>query len=246
MHSTHIRHLFHLYRIKISLLFLLGLTIGVNSAYGQQAFQYNLPFSDSKWLHYGFSIGLHGSSLQLKYSDKFVTNQMDTVHSIMPANAFGFSLGFITDFRLHDQFNVRILPKVSFYEFPVDFNFTNGTTDRQLIEATYVEIPILLKYKSERHKNFRVYFVGGVAPGLEVSGKKRKEQSDNKLLTEDFNVNMELGMGIDMYFPLFKFSPEVRFSKGLVNLLKEDNYGYSDGIESLKMNVFTIYIQFSD
>ena len=216
------------------------------SSFGQEAFQYNLPFSDAKWLHYGFSIGLHTSSFQLKYSDKFVTQSMDSVHSIMPANAFGFSLGFITDFRIVEQFNIRILPKVSFYEFPVDYNYTDGTTIKQLIEATYVEIPILLKYKSERHKNFRFYFVGGVAPGFEVSGKKRKEQSDNRLLTHDFNVNMELGFGIDMYFPLFKFSPEIRFSKGLVNLLKEDQYGYSDGLESLKMNVVTLYLQFSD
>lgn len=215
-------------------------------ASGQKAFEYNLPNSDARWLHYGFSIGLHSSSLQLKYSDKFITNQLDSLHSIMPANAFGFSLGFITDFRLADMFNVRVLPKVSFYEFPVDFNFTDGNVDRQLIEATYIEMPVLLKYKSQRHKNFRVYFLGGLAPGLEVSGKKRKEQSDNRLLTQDFNLNMELGFGIDMYFPLFKFSPEVRFSKGLLNILKEDKYGYSDGIESLKMNVFTIYLQFSD
>ena len=171
---------------------------------------------------------------------------MDSVHSIMPANAFGFSLGFITDFRIVEQFNVRVLPKVSFYEFPVDYNYTDGTIDQQLIEATFVEIPVLLKYKSERHKNFRVYFVGGVAPGFEVSGKKRKEQSDNRLITKDFNVNVELGFGIDMYYPLFKFSPEIRFSKGLVNLLKEDQYGYSDGLESLKMNVVTLYLQFSD
>ncbi|MCG8309206.1 MAG: PorT family protein [Cytophagales bacterium] len=245
MHSSYIRHLLHLLRYKIvstlATIFLVPLTCS-----GQEAFQFNLPFSDAKWLHYGFSIGLHTSNLQLKYSDKFVTPEMDSVHSIMPANAFGFSLGFITDFRLEDQFNIRVLPKVSFYEFPVDFNYTDGSTNRQLIEATFVEIPVLFKYKSERHKNFRFYFVGGVAPGLEVSGKKRKEQSDNRLITHDFNVNAEIGFGIDMYYPLFKFSPEIRFSKGLVNLLKEDQYGFSDGIESLKMNVVTLYLQFSD
>ena len=245
MYSSHFWHLLHLYRNKIVRFFILAFFIPISS-FGQEAFQFNLPFSDSKWLHYGFSIGLHTSSLQLKYSDKFVSQEMDTVHSIMPANAFGFSLGFITDFRLEDQFNIRILPKVSFYEFPVDYNYTDGSINEQLIEATFVEIPVLLKYKSERHKNFRVYFVGGVAPGFEVSGKKRKEQSDNRLLTGDFNVNMELGFGIDMYYPLFKFSPEIRFSKGLVNILKEDRYGYSDGIESLKMNVVTLYLQFSD
>lgn len=245
MYSTNFWHLLHLYRNKIGKTIILLLFVPLSS-FGQEAFQYNLPFSDDKWLHYGFSIGLHTSSFQLKYSDKFVTPEMDSVHSIMPANAFGFSLGFITDFRIVEQFNIRVLPKVSFYEFPVDYNYTDGTTDQQLIEATYVEIPILLKYKSERHKNFRVYFVGGVAPGFEVSGKKRKEQSDNRLLTHDFNVNVEMGFGIDMYYPLFKFSPEIRFSKGLINLLKEDEYGYSDGLESLKMNVVTLYLQFSD
>ncbi len=245
MHSTNLWHLLHLHRHKVKFITFL-LMIMPLLASGQKAFEYNLPNSDARWLHYGFSIGLHSSSLQLKYSDKFITNQLDSLHSIMPANAFGFSLGFITDFRLADMFNVRVLPKVSFYEFPVDFNFTDGNVDRQLIEATYIEMPVLLKYKSQRHKNFRVYFLGGLAPGLEVSGKKRKEQSDNRLLTQDFNLNMELGFGIDMYFPLFKFSPEVRFSKGLLNILKEDKYGYSDGIESLKMNVFTIYLQFSD
>lgn len=245
MHPANFWNLLHLYRNKIKKAFILLFFLPL-AGNGQEAFQYNLPFSDAKWLHYGFSIGLHTSSFQLKYSDKFVTQEMDSVHSIMPANAFGFSLGFITDFRIVEQFNVRVLPKVSFYEFPVDYNYTDGTTNKQLIEATFVEVPIVLKYKSERHKNFRVYFVGGVAPGFEVSGKKRKEQSDNRLLTKDFNVNMELGFGIDMYYPLFKFSPEIRFSKGLLNLLKEDQYGYSDGIESLKMNVVTLYLQFSD
>lgn len=245
MHPADFWHMLYLHWRKITTLGILALLLPFYCM-GQGAFQYNLPFSDSKWLHYGFTIGLHSSNYQLKYSDKFVTSEFDSVHSIMPANAFGFSLGFITDFRLEDQFNVRVLPKVSFYEFPVDFNYTDGTTNRQLIESTFVEIPMLLKYKSARYKNFRVYFVGGIAPGLEVSGKKRKEQSTNKLITSDFNLNVELGFGIDMYYPLFKFSPEIRFSKGLLNLLKEDDYGFSEGIESLKMNVVTIYLQFSD
>ena len=245
MYPTYIWHLLHLHWRKTGIVFFFAFFISLSSI-GQDSFQYNLPFSDSKWLHYGFSIGLHTSSFQLKYSDEFVTPEMDSVHSIMPAPAFGFSLGFITDFRLVEQFNIRVLPKVSFYEFPVDFNYTDGRIDKQLIEATFVEIPILIKYKSERHKNFRVYFVGGIAPGLEVSGKKRKEQSDDRLLTQDLNLNVEVGLGIDMYYPLFKFSPEIRFSKGLPNLLKEDQYGYSEGIESLRMNVITLYLQFSD
>jgi hypothetical protein len=243
MDTANIRHLLHIPGKKLTILLILFL--GVAEAYGQ-AFTENLPFSDTKWLHYGFSIGLHSSSFKLKYSDKFTTAEMDSVHSIMPQNSFGFSLGFITDFKIKEQINLRVLPKVTFYEYGVDFNYTDSTTNTQLIEATFIEIPILVKFKSQRHRNFRAYVLGGITPGIEVSGKKRKELSDNKLLTQDFNLSADIGIGMDMYFPLFKFSPEIRFSRGLLNMLKEDNFGYSDGIKELKTNVFTIFLQFSD
>ena len=245
MHPTNFWRQLHIQRHKITVGLLFFMLLA-NMAKAQENIQLNLPFSDSRWLHYGFSIGLHTSTLKLKYSDKFITHQMDSVHSIMSRNSFGFSLGFITDFRLQDQFNVRILPKVSFYEYGVDYFFTDGTTINQLIEATFIEVPFLLKYKSERHQNFRMYLIGGITPGFEVSGKKRKENSDNKLQTKNFNLSADVGIGMDMYFPLFKFSPEIRLSRGLLNLLKPDKYGYSDGIKELRTSVVTFYFQFSD
>lgn len=243
MDPAYFWHLLHLQGRKIAIALLL--CAASLPGFGQ-AFSENLPFSDSKWLHYGFSIGLHSSGFKMKYSDRFVTPAMDTVHSIMPRNSFGFSLGFITDFKISEFVNFRALPKVTFYEFGVDFNYTDSTVNTQLVEATFIEVPLLLKFKSQRHRNFRAYVVAGINPGLEVSGKKRKELSDNKLLTEDFNLSAEVGIGMDLYFPLFKFSPEIRFSRGLLNMLREDEFGYSEGISELKTNVFTIYLQFSD
>ncbi len=231
---------------KKIVLFLLGMHFLMQTGFGQTNVDLNLPFSDARWLHYGFSIGLHSSNLRIKYSDQFVTSEFDTVHSIMPKNSFGFSLGFIVDFKLAQQLNFRVLPKVSFYEWGVDFNYTDGTTDVQLIEATFIEVPLLVKYASPRHGNFKMYFIGGLTPGFEVSGKKRKELSSNKLLTKDFNLSADFGIGFDLYFPLFKFSPEIRLSRGLLNMLREDEFGYSDGIKTLKTNVITFYFQFSD
>ena len=235
--------MYNLFRRKIIIAALL-VTSGI--AHAQEAFQPNLPYSDAKWLHYGFSIGLHTSSFKLSYSDAFVTPAFDSLHSIMPKPAFGFSLGFITDFRLHDQFNLRVLPRVAFSEYRTDINFTNGESIEEVIEATYVEFPILLKYKSQRHRNFRMYVVGGIVPSIEASGKKRKERSDNLIQVSEGNLSLEFGMGFDMYYPLFKFSPEIRFSKGLVNVLKEDEAGNSDSIKSLSTNTFSIFFQFSD
>jgi len=237
--------MFNLYSRKIILfsLFIWGVLPDV---FAQQYTQINLPNSDERWLHYGFSIGLHSSSFKLNYSDDFI-NSLDSVQSIMPMNSFGFTLGMIADFKLHEQINLRILPRFSFSEYKTQFNYLDSIPSRvETIEATFVEIPIMIKYKSQRHKNFRMYMVGGIVPGLEMSGKKRKERAENKLLIDGANLSIEVGFGVDMYYPLFKFSPEIRYSRGLLNVLKEDEFGYSRGIARLSTNSISLFFQFSD
>ena len=48
----------------------------------------------------------------------------------------------------------------------------------RIVENTMVEFPILLKYKSERRGNIRMYMIGGVKPGIEASGKKDKTKAE--------------------------------------------------------------------
>ena len=80
-------------------------------------------------------------------------------------------------------------------------------------------------------------------PGFQVSGNK-DDENERKVQTSDFNLSGELGFGFDYYFPLFKFSPEIRFSRGLVNMIRDDRYGYSDGIERMTRNTVTLYLLF--
>ena len=101
----------------------------------------------------------------------------------------------------------------------------------------------MLKYKSIKWGNSRIYIIGGIMPGVQASGNK-KDTEERKLQTREFNLNGELGFGFDFYFPLFKFSPEIRFSRGLVNMLKRDQFGYSDGLDRLNSNIFTFYLLF--
>src|SRR5690606_6847995 len=98
-------------------------------------------------------------------------------------------------------FNLRFLPRVSFSEYGVDFNYipfdsTDITYLKESIETVFVDLPILIKYKSQRHQNFRMYMVGGLAPGIEASGKKRKERSESTLTMAEFNLSLELGFGV--------------------------------------------------
>jgi hypothetical protein len=188
-------------------------------------------------------MGFHRSYLNIDYSQKFIHHQLDSIKSIIPPPRFGFDLGFIVNLRAGEYFDLRTTPKAGFYEYKVQYNFKDGKQIDQLIESTLVEIPILLKYKSIKWGNSRIYIIGGFMPGVQASGNKNNNE-ERKLLTSNFNLNAELGFGFDFYLPLFKFSPEIRFSRGMRNLLKPDQYGYSEGIAALNSNIFTLYLLF--
>jgi hypothetical protein len=243
MQNTHFWYKLNLHRLKIGFVFLLTLCALAGEAQKLRWVEKNNPNYDNRKLTYGFLIGLHTTTYQLKYADQFVTPQFDTVFAVRPSWAAGFSLGFIVNYRLDDQLDIRLTPKVGFYEHHLAYMYTNGKpTDNQLVETTMVEFPILLKYKSERRGNVRMYMIGGVVPGIEASGKKKQE--DRTLQVNTTNLSIDAGFGFDLYYPLFKFSPELRFSHGLVNMLSNTTDKYGQPLKRVSTNTITLYFLF--
>jgi len=204
----------------------------------------NNPNYDNRKLTYGFLIGIHSSIYQIKYSDKFVTPALDTVSAVLPSWSSGFSLGFIVNYRLTEFLDLRLTPEVAFYENKVRYQFTNDPPIDETVENTIVEFPILLKYKSERRGNIRMYMVGGVKPGIEASGKKNVDQTKPTLEIKETHLNLEAGFGFDLYYPLFKFSPEIRFSRGLLNMLGNTTNEFGQPLQRVNTNTITLYLLF--
>lgn len=245
MQTTHIRNKLHLLGTKViifaALCCMTTLAVGQRKTWVQK----NNPNYDERKITYGFLIGLHTTAYQMKYSDRFVTPQFDTAYAVEAPWSPGFSLGFIVNYRLADLFDLRITPKVAFYEHRLKYLFTDDTpTQEQIVETTMVELPLLLKYKSERRGNIRMYMIGGVKPGIEASGKNRIENATSELEVKGGNLNLDFGFGFDMYYPLFKFSPEIRFSKGLMNILDNTSNQYGRPLDRLNTNTITIYLLF--
>jgi hypothetical protein len=218
-------------------------------AYGSSFAQSDTPvnnprYDERKIVTYGFTLAFHTSSYRLKYSEFFTTPAMDSVHSILPRKKPGFKLGFIINFKLAQFLDARITPTVSFAEYELEYNFLGGDQHVELVESTGVEFPILFKYKSQRWSNTRMYIIGGVTPVIEAAGRSNLEEDLNRLQIETFNANLELGFGFDLYYPLFKFSPEVRFSYGLVNVLSPTKNAKSAGIEDLRTKSLSFYFHF--
>jgi hypothetical protein len=140
--------------------------------------------------------------------------------------------------------DLRILPKAGFYNHKLTYYFTDRTSRQQNVETTMVELPILLKYKSMRRGNVRMYMVGGFTPAIEASGKNDAETTQESISINRFNLSLDAGIGFDFYFPLFKLSQEIRFSRGIVNMLGSDPSIYNQPLQYVNTNTISVYFIF--
>lgn len=202
----------------------------------------NMPSYDDKPIHFGYLLGINSSSFKITHSDNFINS--DTLTSLKAVGNTGFEVGFIFNMRLGEHFDLRALPKVSFYERSIYYYFKS--TETPVIadfQSSIIEIPFLVKYKSQRRKNLRMYMVSGLKTGFEVGAKKRQKRND-QVATKAFNLSLEYGLGLDLYYPLFKLSPELRFSLGLLDILKKTDNIYSHPIDGMKAYNLSLAIMF--
>ncbi len=262
MQTSHFRNQLHLRRAKIGLLFFVFFGISI-SGFSQGLFGLtSTSGSDDKTLSYGFFLAGHNAAYQIRYSEEFFDPSNSEIYSINPRFTPGFALGFTGILRLHDQMNLLLTPKIAFYEYHTDINIytpssdltggtdnTSGnslgyTTDEVVTEATMVEIPLLLKYRSQRFNNTRMYFIGGASYQFRTKGQD--EANVDPIVTTGQDFAIEAGMGFEIYFKYFKFAPEIRFSHGLNNIYyaEKNSAEIRDVISSIRRKGITIYLNF--
>lgn len=207
----------------------------------------NLPAYDERVYRPGFCIGLNASRYRLEHSQLY-TNRISNGTGIA-ANAKvspGFAVGFVNDLRLGDYWNLRFIPGVSFLTRQIEFKPVGSVAEEindQEIGSTQVDLPLLVKFKSERRRNTRVYMVGGVRHSFNV-GNRRKDPERNQMQVGTQEFALEYGVGLDLFYPFFKFAPELRFSHGLSNLSVAAPDVYSQSFRRIRTNTVTLYFTF--
>ena len=205
----------------------------------------NLPDYDDRWFHPGMYVALTASQFNIEQSAQYIANQNVTANAIFSPS---LGVGFIGDARLggpESPFILRFAPGVSFLTRRIEFMPRNyphpDSIVTQEVTSTVLQFPLLLKYQSDRRRNSRVYMIAGLSPTLTASNR-RSDPLRNQLRAMDSDLTLEYGVGLDLFYPLFKLAPELRFSHGLRNLLVNHNDVFSRSLQSMSTNTVTLYI----
>ena len=227
--------------------FIILITLSVIS-YAQKQKPKNESWYDEKPLHFGFSLGLNTMDFNITPS-----GQNMNVDSLYPEVSIlnpGINIQIVTNLRPAKYLDLRFLPGVSFGQRNVRF-YKNQVleNEKQRLESSFLEFPLLLKYKGDRLNNVRPYVIGGLNYRYDLAAKKEYDEDKSVYLRlRRSDLYYELGTGIDFYLPYFKFSVELKMSNGLRDVLVHDpatGYArYSKAIEKMKSQIWIVAFHF--
>ena len=184
----------------------------------------NKPFIDERRFHYGFFVGVHDQELKLKNNGLLNESTGDQWVGENDTQNFGFSVGILGEWKITKWLALRITPSLHFGSKHLKFrNLNTGETQSQNLKSTYIGLPIALKMAAPRFNNFRPYVVAGVQPMVDLTSGKH-----GMIQTKPFGVNLEAGLGCDIYLPFFKLIPELKFSFGLADILNRKRTDLTD------------------
>ena len=178
----------------------------------------------------------------------------------------GFSVGGVVNLRMNNVIDFRLTPGMSLGSRQLVFseNITKSiesnvsktalypglTLERFLtLPSAYIDFPAGFRYKGNRFGNLRPYIYGGGSFRWDLENKRI---SESVVHLKRAGYYAEVAIGLDSYFPFFRFTSEFKFSYGLNNIIRHDTdltsenpppyFGYV--FEKLNSNVFTLLFFF--
>ena len=235
----------------------------------QRLYVKNLTTFDDKRIHFGFTLGINtidfnfshykvmsdNPNFKLSTNSKEIdiANQNKSVRADISTLTPGFTVGIVTNLRLSENFDLRFLPGMSFGERKLTYNIpiydiaasSSSSLPFYSIKSTFLDFPLLFKYKAKRMNNQRPYIIAGGAYRIDIS----KSGQEDLVRLKPFSSYIETGVGWDTYLQFFRLSTELKFSFGLNNVLdkgpKETQAQvYSSAFSRLSSNVFTLSFHF--
>ncbi|MGB3131124.1 MAG: outer membrane beta-barrel protein [Saprospiraceae bacterium] len=233
----------YLFRYKIIFFFLL---CNICSALAQSNSTSINYFGRKKKSHYfGLTLAYNNSGFKIEHSKRFINHGTYKINNGI-SNP-GLTLGMVTNFKIGEYFDYRILPSIALvYRKLAYIPSSGGATQTQVIESVFGELPMMIRFASEPYRDKKFFVTSGVKYSFDFASNSRSDKDRFQIVRiSPHDFQFEIGAGIQFYLPFFIFSPEIKFSHGLGNLLIYDGkVPESTIIEKLYSKAFTISFHF--
>jgi hypothetical protein len=244
----HITNLRRLRNRFLSILFILPLALLSLTLYGQKQKPKNKSWYDDKLLHFGFSLGFNTMDFNITPSQTYL--ETDSIYPEVSRLNPGINIQIITDYHPAKHFDIRFLPGVSFGQRNIRY-YKNQVlyNDQQKLESSFIEFPLLLKYKGDRLNNVRPYLITGLNYRYDLAGKKEFDPDRHVWVRiKRPDLYYEMGAGLDFYLNYFKFSVELKMSNGLRNIIVNDadpgHEVFRNAIDKMKSQIWVLAFHF--
>ncbi|NQV77427.1 MAG: PorT family protein [Lutibacter sp.] len=174
---------------------------------------------DKQLMFWGYYIGINKKDFNITYKTNGPLVNVDP--------SVGFEVGLIGSLRLHKNISLRLEPGLSSNTKELAFTYIpRGITNDSIrkVNGTYLRIPLLLKFNTDRLDNMRPYLIGGVSYDYNFSSNQDNPEDNlyGEFRMKKNNFTYEIGIGVDLYLPFFIFSPSIRGVFAINNELVRD------------------------
>ncbi len=231
---------------KYSLLIILFATI--ITVYGQKQKAMNLRDFDNNHIHFGFLLAYNSSDFMMEIKPDYTFT--DSIVSIQNFRQPGFNLGIIGSWNINKNISLRLMPDLSFQDRAIEYviqkNDTTFKTERRRVESTFFNFPLNLKLRTDRINNLALYMIGGYQFGIDMASQKDVNNAGENAIVKikRLDQSLQIGGGIDFFLPYFKFGIELKLSKGMKNLLIQDETKYVSPLDVLRTKMWILSFTF--
>lgn len=206
---------------------------------------YNFLDFNQKPYYFGITLAYNSSNFKVFQSKNFILN--DSIRLVQSVTGPGFNLGIVSNLKIGEYFDIRFLPTLSFAERNINYSATKDARRpfSRKVESVFVEMPFHARYKSEPFHDMRLFVLGGVKYSFDVASDSRSRQAESLVKIAPNDFAFEVGAGVQLFLPYFIFSPEIKYSHGLNNILIfDENLEESNVIEKILSRTLTISLHF--
>ncbi len=230
---------------KLFLYILLFAGLCSHAQFGTQIFSkhpiINLENFDKQRVHWGYFLGFNSYDFKFDYKNNPGTDVQVTRNT-------GFNVGLVGNLRLFEYLDLRFEPGLYYTQRDLLFPDAPATDNLREVKSTYLHFPLLLKFSSLRTGNLRPYLVGGFSRSLNLSSSynSKDDNLDGRFRMNRWTNYYEIGVGVDVYFEFFKFSPSIRGVFSIDDeLIRDDDPGspYTGNID--RMSTRGIFVNFT-